>query len=78
MKRATVTVCILAAAAVMMFSGCQTENNDPDKAGPETGVSADADKGSENAGSSENTIPQADQEANDDPVIEEMDWSEYF
>ena len=78
MKRATVTVCILAAAAVMMFSGCQTENNDPDKAGPETGVSADADKGSENAGSSENTIPQADQEANDDPVIEETDWSEYF
>ena len=78
MKRSCVTVCILAAAAVMMFSGCQKENNDPEKAGHETGVSADADKGSENAGSSENTISRADQETSDDPVIEETDWSEHF
>ena len=65
MKRATVTVCILAAAAVMMFGGCQKENND-------------ADKGSETGEPAEDTNPKEEKKTNAAPIIEEMDWSAFF
>lgn len=78
MKRPGMAVCILAAAVIMMFSGCQKENDDPNRAGSDTGVSTEADKGSENGEPSEDTILQEEQETNDDPIIEEMDWSAFF
>ena len=48
MKKVTVTVCILASAAAMIFSGCQKENGGSGKSGSDTEASADADKNFEN------------------------------
>ena len=48
MKKVTVTVCILASAAAMIFSGCQKENVGSCKYGSDTDASADADKNFEN------------------------------
>ena len=67
MKKVTVTVCILASAAAMIFSGCQKENGGSGKSGSDTEASADADKNFENGEAPEDTISQADQETKDDP-----------
>ena len=78
MKKVTVTVCILASAAAMIFSGCQKENGGSGKSGSDTEASADADKNFENGEAPEDTISQADQETKDDPGVEETDWSAFF
>lgn len=78
MKRAIVTACILASAAAIMFTGCQKENDEMDRTVSGTEAPADADESSESGETAADKNTQEDQEANDEPVIEETDWSAFF